>query len=99
MVKDDVPAELTQLEELAESLSGFTHPTKLRAAHILARGEGSGKTVAAELGMPLGQASYHIRQMVEIGLLEPTRMQQARGAVQRFYVLSPLGREWLRRHG
>jgi predicted transcriptional regulator len=49
----------------------------------------SGKTLAATLGVPLGDISYHFRTLRSSGLLAVAGRRQVRGAVQTFYRLSP----------
>lgn len=94
--------QLTQLEELAVALGGFSHPIKLQIAGLLKRKgkkrpEKTPKAMAAQLDMPLGRLSYHVRQMAEVGLIRETRVEPVRGALAHYYELSDVGHEWMKR--
>jgi DNA-binding transcriptional ArsR family regulator len=76
----------------------FTHP--LRVA-ILARLDDevlSPKELAAELGISLPVASYHVRELERLKMIELVRTAQRRGAVQHWYRAKPgaalAQREW-----
>jgi DNA-binding transcriptional ArsR family regulator len=45
----------------------------------------SATEIAAELGMPLGDASYHLVSLRDLRAVKPAGTKQVRGALQRFY--------------
>ena len=48
-----------------------------------------------KLSLPLGNVSYHVRQLVEAGLLEGAGTTPRRGALEHFYRVTPKGRAGL----
>jgi DNA-binding transcriptional ArsR family regulator len=48
----------------------------------------SPRDLADYLQRPLPNVSYHVRALLESGLLRPAGKRQVRGAVQHFYVLA-----------
>ena len=86
------------LEDLAGLLGALASVDRLRILRLMADGkERSPKMLAAFLApAPLGRVSYHVRIMVGKGLLDLTRVEPARGALQHFYVISDEGR-WLKK--
>lgn len=74
--------------QVAEALGG---ETAVRILELFAeRGELSAKDVHAELngtGGSLGNVSYHVRRLRDRGLLEQTRQEPRRGAIQTYYRL------------
>ena len=47
---------------------------------------------AGLLELPIGNVSYHVRQLSKFGLIENTHTRPVRGAVEHFYSLTVLGR-------
>jgi DNA-binding transcriptional ArsR family regulator len=81
------------VRRLAAALKGLAHPVRLR---VLAQAEQGVKLSASKLQatMPdvaLGTVSYHVRCLAQAGLLEGAGGAPRRGAIERFYVLSPAG--------
>lgn len=71
------------------------HPLKLRIlAHLDAdQGRQSPTQIATALGEPLGNVSYHVRVLVDEGLLKASGTLPRRGAVEHFYRLSKKARD------
>jgi DNA-binding transcriptional ArsR family regulator len=68
---------------MAKALS---HPLRLRVLQELTlKGEGSPVQVAGALGERLGNVSYHMRILHELGCVELVRTEPRRGAVEHFY--------------
>jgi DNA-binding transcriptional ArsR family regulator len=86
------------LEEIAGALGGLNHVTRLRVLILLRKKdrELSPKTMAMMLDMPIGAVSYHVRGMADKGLIEVTRVEQRRGALEHFYKETELGHRWRR---
>jgi DNA-binding transcriptional ArsR family regulator len=82
-----------EARRLAAALKGLAHPVRLR---VLAEAEEGVKLSASKLqaNMPdvaLGTVSYHVRCLAQAGLLDGAGGAPRRGAIERFYVLSPVG--------
>jgi DNA-binding transcriptional ArsR family regulator len=63
-------------------------PIRVDILDQLRAGEASPRQMADRLREPLGNVSYHVRQLRDAGLIELTRTQPRRGAVEHFYVLA-----------
>ena len=74
------------------------HPLRIEALSILTERAASPKELAAELGLPVGNVSYHVRELERIGMIELVDEKQRRGAIEHFYraVHYPMldGPEW-----
>jgi len=79
----------------------FVHPLKLRVLALMteppppravSQGEPepgwSPNSLNAALGEPLGNVSYHIRQLEKAGLIELVAVKQRRGALEHYYTLA-----------
>lgn len=65
------------------------HPTRVRLIEIFALAEEprSPVSLAQEMDERLGNVSYHVRALVDEGLIELDRTVPRRGAVEHFYRL------------
>ena len=76
------------------------HPLRVQALSILVERAASPKELAAELGTPIGNISYHVRELEQLGLIELVEEKPRRGAVEHFFraVTRPLltGKAWAR---
>jgi DNA-binding transcriptional ArsR family regulator len=61
------------------------HPVKVRALTVLSDRSASPKEIADQLDLPIGQVSYHVRGLEEMGMIELVGTRQVRGAVEHFY--------------
>ena len=61
------------------------HPVKVRALTVLTERSASPKEIADQLELPIGQVSYHVRVLEEMGMIELIGTRQVRGAVEHFY--------------
>jgi DNA-binding transcriptional ArsR family regulator len=67
----------------------FAHPLRVRIVRALAAGEGeSPNALAKVLGEPLGNVSYHMKQLADFGAVECWKTEPRRGAVEHFYRLT-----------
>ena len=77
----------------------FVHPLKLRILALMAdppppRAEAtpepgwSPNSLYVALGEPLGNVSYHVRQLEKAGLIELVATKQRRGALEHYYTLA-----------
>jgi DNA-binding transcriptional ArsR family regulator len=67
--------------------AAISHPTRLRAMNIFWEREASPREIAAEIGEPLNNVTYHINQLVELGCIELVAQRPAHGGrvVEHFY--------------
>jgi DNA-binding transcriptional ArsR family regulator len=83
------------MDRLAQGLHGFGHTVRVRCLVLLAN-EHSPTELTNILGGPkLGAVSYHVRMLRDYGLIEETRQEQRRGALEHFYVRTPLAEDML----
>ena len=66
-------------------VKALAHPIRVRIMGLLERGSATPKAMADELGMPLGNVSYHVRMLRDFGFLELERTRVVRGAVEHRY--------------
>lgn len=77
--------ESVKLDELALGLSGFGHPLRIRLL-VLLEFEASPKDLTDMLtDTLLALVAYHVRMLRDYGLIEETRAEPRRGALQHFY--------------
>ena len=85
-------------QRIAES---FVHPLKLRILALMAEPPPpraapeaspepgwSPNSLYAAAGEPLGNVSYHVRQLAKVGLIELVATKQRRGALEHYYTLA-----------
>jgi DNA-binding transcriptional ArsR family regulator len=82
---------------LAKALS---HPLRAHVLTILNEKVASPNQIAGELKEPLGNVSYHVKTLAELGCVELVRTEPRRGAIEHFYraVVRPFfsDRDWKR---
>lgn len=61
------------------------HPLRVQALSILTERPASPKELAAELGVPVGNVSYHVRELEGVGLIELIEERKRRGAIEHFF--------------
>jgi DNA-binding transcriptional ArsR family regulator len=81
-----VAAKTRQRKGVDETLvKVVAHPLRVQALSVLTERPASPKELAAELGAPVGNVSYHVRELEEVGLIELVDEKKRRGAVEHFY--------------
>jgi DNA-binding transcriptional ArsR family regulator len=82
---------------LAKALS---HPLRAHVLSILNERVASPNQIAGELEEPLGNVSYHVKTLAEMGCIELVRTEPRRGAIEHYYraVVRPFfsDRDWKR---
>lgn len=63
----------------------LAHPVRLRLLSILEERVASPKEMAQEIGVPLTNVSYHVRQLAQLGVIKLERTTPRRGAVEHHY--------------
>lgn len=61
------------------------HPVRCRLMAIFADRVASPNEIAQELGMPVGDVSYHVRTLKDAGIIELVEERPARGSTEHFY--------------
>jgi DNA-binding transcriptional ArsR family regulator len=65
--------------------AAVAHPVRSKCLVILAEREASPAEIARELNLDVSKVGYHVAALAEAKLIEPTRTQPVRGAVEHFY--------------
>jgi len=68
-------------------VKALAHPLRVEILGALEHRTASPNELAGELGAPLGNVSYHVRQLAAAGLLRLVREIPRRGAVEHYYCL------------
>ena len=71
------------------AVKALAHPLRVRALAILTEREASPSELAEELDEPLGNVSYHVRLLHDLGLIELVRTTPRRGAIEHHYRARP----------
>ena len=66
-------------------VKALAHPLRVEILGVLEERVASPSDLAEELGAPLGNVSYHVRTLTELGLLKLVRRRTRRGAVEHYY--------------
>ena len=61
-----VPIDITD----AKLAKAYAHPLRIQILGLLDNRIASPREIAAELGTPLSNTSYHVRQLVSLGFVE-----------------------------
>ena len=70
-------------------LRALAHPLRLRVLSLLTGAPMSAAEVARELGLTHANASYHLRQLLGVGLVEVAEERSTRGGQERRYRPTP----------
>jgi DNA-binding transcriptional ArsR family regulator len=68
-------------------VKALAHPLRVRILALLERGPATPKQVAAALGAPLENLSYHVRTLRDFGFIDLEERRMVRGAVEHQYRL------------
>jgi DNA-binding transcriptional ArsR family regulator len=63
----------------------YAHPLRIKILNVLENRTASPSEIAAELGTPLSNTSYHVRQLAALGLVELVSRTARRGAIEHHY--------------
>jgi DNA-binding transcriptional ArsR family regulator len=66
-------------------VKALAHPLRIRIMGILERQSATPKALATELGVPLENLSYHVRELKRFGFIELEKERAVRGAVEHHY--------------
>jgi DNA-binding transcriptional ArsR family regulator len=76
-----VPVDITD----ARVIKAYSHPLRLQILSLLDNRVASPKQIATELGTPLPNTAYHVRQLAALGLVELVRRTARGGAIEHHY--------------
>jgi len=63
----------------------LAHPLRAKVLNRLNEGVASPNELSRELGEPLGNVSYHVKALLELGCIELVDTAQRRGAIEHYY--------------
>jgi DNA-binding transcriptional ArsR family regulator len=63
----------------------LSHPLRARILELLEENEASPRQLSEQLGAPLGVTAYHVRRLVDLGLIALTRQTKVRGSIEHHY--------------
>jgi hypothetical protein len=63
----------------------FAHPLRVKVWYLINQSPTSPNRVAQELGEPLGNIAYHVRELEKYGCIELVDTKQRRGATEHYY--------------
>ena len=66
-------------------IKALTHPLRVQILRALEERTASPSELADEIGAPLGNVSYHVRQLHALGLIKLVRKTPRRGAIEHHY--------------
>lgn len=66
-------------------VKALSHPLRYRILTVLEQRNASPSDLAEEFGMPIGNVSYHVRQLAQLGLIRLVSRRQRRGAIEHYY--------------
>jgi DNA-binding transcriptional ArsR family regulator len=66
-------------------VKALAHPIRVRVLTLLNQKVASPSEMAEEIGEPLGNVSYHVRTLLDLGCIELVRTAPRRGAVEHYY--------------
>jgi DNA-binding transcriptional ArsR family regulator len=66
-------------------IKGLAHPLRVQILGILETRAASPNELARELDAPLGNVSYHTRELLRFGLVKLVKQTQRRGAIEHYY--------------
>src|SRR6059058_3191428 len=66
-------------------IKALTHPLRISILTALERRTASPSELADEIGAPLGNVSYHVRQLAGLGLIKLVKRTPRRGAIEHHY--------------
>jgi DNA-binding transcriptional ArsR family regulator len=66
-------------------VKALAHPLRVQILNTLEDRVASPSDLATELGAPLGNVSYHVRTLADLGLVKLVKRRTRRGAVEHYY--------------
>ena len=66
-------------------VKALAHPLRIRMLSVLNQRVASPSELAGDLDEPIGNVSYHMRTLADLGMVELVRTEPRRGAVEHYY--------------
>ena len=66
-------------------VKALAHPLRIQILGVLEREVASPNEIATELGAPLGNVSYHVRELSRLGMIKLVKKTPRRGAIEHYY--------------
>ena len=66
-------------------MKALAHPLRIQILGVLEREVASPNQIATELGAPLGNVSYHVRELSRLGMIRLVKKTPRRGAIEHYY--------------
>src|SRR5436190_22924804 len=87
MIKISLAGAVTAPVDITDPklVRAYAHPLRIQILGVLDNRVASPSDIAAELGTPLSNTSYHVRQLVSLGLVELVGRTARRGAIEHHY--------------
>jgi DNA-binding transcriptional ArsR family regulator len=82
-----VNAQLVDIDD-PRVVKALAHPIRMKILGILDQRTATPKELAAALGLPLENVSYHVRTLKDFGFIKLEKTRQVRGAVEHHYKLA-----------
>ncbi|HEX8084965.1 MAG TPA: winged helix-turn-helix domain-containing protein [Solirubrobacteraceae bacterium] len=80
-------AQLVDIDD-PRVVKALAHPIRMKILGILDQRTATPKELAAALGLPLENVSYHVRTLKDFGFIKLEKTRQVRGAVEHHYKLA-----------
>jgi len=79
-------------------IMALNHPLRRQVLRVVKEnGTASATELCQRFDLPLSNVSYHVKVLVDLGVLELVRTRKVRGARERFYRVASGGQaEWVR---
>src|SRR4051794_19848672 len=81
------PAAMKAINDINDPrlVKALAHPLRVRILAVLQDRVASPSDLAEELSAPLGNVSYHVRILAQLGLLKLAKKRPRRGAIEHYY--------------
>lgn len=89
MRSDDPTVDLTDDITDPRLAKALAHPLRLEILRHLGDRTASPSEIAAEIGAPLTNVSYHVRKLRALGLIKLVRKTPKRGVIEHYYSARP----------
>jgi DNA-binding transcriptional ArsR family regulator len=78
--------EIENIDDAAY-VRALAHPLRLRILAMLSERASSPARLAAQLGVRVNVAAYHVKRLHQLGLAEPVEVRRGRGGLEHFYAV------------
>jgi DNA-binding transcriptional ArsR family regulator len=93
MTKGDRDPKAAQHAYEARMVRSAAHPVRAKALSMMSERPTSPKEIAAAVGKPIGNVTYHIHQLKEAGMVMLVKEKKRGGATEHFYLATTIDDE------